>query len=212
MNTTRIKVCGITEYRDAALAAGLGAHALGFIFAPSPRRISREKAREIIRSLPPFIKSVGVFVDEDPTLIRESITFCGLDMVQLHGRETPETCGEFMPRTIKAFRIKGSSSLEIIKPYQEKCRAILLDTYSEDSMGGTGKTFDWDLALEAKDMGVPVILAGGLDTFNIEEAISRVHPFAIDINSGIEESPGKKNHELMRELFDKILKANCLKS
>ena len=79
-------------------------------------------------------------------------------------------------------------------------------------MGGTGKTFDWDLALEAKDMGVPVILAGGLDTFNIEEAISRVHPFAIDINSGIEESPGKKNHELMRELFDKILKANCLKS
>jgi len=203
---TKIKICGITEYQDAALAAKLGAYALGFIFAPSPRKISKEKAKGIIHSLPPFIKSVGVFVDEVPALIRETVAFCGLDLVQLHGRETPETCMELMPLTIKAFRIKTTASLEKIKPYQGKCRGILLDTYSQSSMGGTGRTFDWNLALVAKGMYGPIVLAGGLDISNIEDAISKVSPYAIDINSGIEDRPGKKNHELMRELFDKILR------
>lgn len=200
----KVKICGITNYDDAAMAVKLGADALGFIFAPGPRNIFPEKARGIIRDIPPFVKSVGVFVNETPKVIEEITEQCGLDIIQLHGDESPETCAEFMPRAIKALRIRGDSIPEQIEKYRGNVKAILLDTYSKRAAGGTGKTFNWDLAIRIKAFGIPVILAGGLGPLNIEEAISKVRPYAVDVNSGIEESPGKKNYRLMKELFEKI--------
>ena len=204
----RVKICGITNYEDASAAINLGADALGFIFASSPRRITPEDARDIIRDIPPIVKTVGVFINEDPEIIRDIIQFCGIDLVQSHGEESPDLCDELMPRTIKALRIKDESILPSIEPYHGKVKALLLDTYSEVLAGGTGKTFDWDLALRIKRIGIPIILAGGLGPSNIEDAISHVRPYAVDLNSGIEERPGKKSHALMKELMDKVMKAN----
>ncbi|MBN2062446.1 MAG: phosphoribosylanthranilate isomerase [Deltaproteobacteria bacterium] len=204
----RVKICGITNYDDASMAVGCGADALGFIFAASPRRISPEKARDIIRNLPPFVSSVGVFVNEDYKTIQRITDFCCLDNIQLHGDEPPELCGKFLPGCIKAFRVKDDSSIESIKPYKGKCRAILLDTYSKDKEGGTGISFDWELALKAKKFDIPIILSGGLGPDNIETAISLVEPYAVDVNSGIEKSPGKKDPELMKKLMDLVMNIN----
>jgi len=201
-----VKICGITSERDAFNAIEIGANALGFIFAASPRQISPVKAGEIIRSLPPFVESVGVFVNEDPEKIKALIRRCGLDRVQLHGDESPEICEALMPRSIKSFQIKDESSLADLAPYQGKVRALLFDTYAENQRGGIGRAFDWDLAVRGKKLGVPVILSGGLNPGNVAEALTRVRPFAIDVNSGVEESPGKKSIPLMRELMDKVRK------
>ena len=200
----KVKICGITNYQDASIAVKLGADALGFIFAPSPRKITPEKALDIIRAIPPFVKTVGVFVNEDSAAIKETILFCGLDLVQLHGDESPDVCRDLMPHTIKAFRVEDKSILSMIRPYQGRVRAFLLDTYSEKVRGGTGEIFDWNLVVTGKDLGVPVILSGGLGPSNIERAISTVKPYAVDVNSGIEEYPGKKDPKLMKELMDKI--------
>jgi len=204
----RVKVCGITNEFDAFMAVEMGVDALGFIFAQTPRRILPEEARRIIQCLPPLVQTVGVFVNEEPGKIREIMGFCGLDLVQLHGDEHPELCKAFMPKCIKAIRVRSRSSLQKIGPYEEKVRALLLDTYSDEKRGGTGNTFDWRLAVEAKKTGIPIILAGGLDPYNIEVAILTVKPFAVDINSGVEQTPGKKNRFLMRELMEKIGKIN----
>jgi len=200
----RVKICGITNYQDASNAVTLGVDAIGFIFAPSPRKITPEKARDIICAIPPFVKTVGVFVNEDPATIRQIIQFCGLDLVQLHGDELPDLCHELMPYTIKAFRPKDEKDLSAIRHYVERIRALLFDTYSEEKRGGTGKTFDWNLAIKGKELGVPVILAGGLTPSNIETAISTVRPFAVDVNSGVEERPGKKSPALMKRLMETI--------
>ncbi|MBL7203368.1 MAG: phosphoribosylanthranilate isomerase [Desulfobacteraceae bacterium] len=203
----RVKICGITNHQDAALAVSLGVDALGFIFAQSPRRIAPEKARRIISAIAPLVTTVGVFVDERRETIRDIMQYCGLDLVQLHGDESPDLCQEFMPRTIKGFRIRDRSDIESVAPYKGKTRAILLDTYARGKRGGTGETFDWDLAVRSKDAGVPVILAGGLTPANIVDAISAVTPYAVDLNSGIEEQPGKKDHILMKKLMENIRKA-----
>lgn len=200
----KVKICGITNYDDAAMAVNLGTDALGFIFAASPRAISPENARDIIQKLPPFIKSVAVFVNEDQKRIGEIIEYCGIDIVQLHGDESPEICEYFMPRTVKAIRVKDDSILDNISLYRSSVKAFLLDTYSKEAAGGTGKVFDWDIAKKSKEFNVPVILAGGLSPANIEEAIGKVNPYAVDINSGIESRPGKKDHDLMKKLFEKI--------
>ena len=200
----KVKICGITNFDDASLAASLGADALGFIFASSPRRVSPELARDIIRNIPPFVKTVGVFVNEDSQVINEIVDHCGIDLVQLHGDESPELCDQFMPRTIKALKVRDDSILGSMASYQGKVKAFLLDSYSEKMAGGTGKCFDWDLAVKINKIGIPIILAGGLGPSNIEEAVTKLKPYAVDVNSGIEESPGKKSHALMRELFGKI--------
>ena len=203
-NRIKIKICGITNFQDASLAVSLGADALGFIFASSPRNISPEKARDIIRNIPPFVKSVGVFVDEDSQVIKETVEQCGIDLIQLHGDESPEQCHEFMPRTIKAIKMRDASVLQSVKSYYGHVRALLLDTYSMERAGGTGKSFDWNLAIEAKGTTIPIILAGGLGPSNIGNAVSSVRPYAVDVNSGIEESPGQKSPALMKELFEKM--------
>jgi phosphoribosylanthranilate isomerase len=204
----RVKICGITNYQDAAIAVESGADAIGLIFARSPRHITPEKAREIICAMPPFVQTVGVFVNEKPDAIRQIMRFCGLDLIQFHGDEAPEVCDGFMPKAIKAFRPRDGSVLQWIKPYQGKIKAILLDTYAEESRGGTGKIFDWDLAVRGKDLEIPIILSGGLTPSNIERAISTVNPFAVDVNSGVEKRPGKKDRLLVRELMEKIRKVN----
>jgi len=206
MNNVAVKICGITNYEDASMAVELGAGALGFIFADSPRQITPQKARKIISSIPPFVTTVGVFVDVDPAVIKNVKDYCGLDLVQLHGDESPDLCHEMMPYTIKALRIKDESSLRTSRKYHGKVRALLLDTYSKDKTGGTGKTFDWQLAIKIKKLGIPVILAGGLGPSNIDGAISTVRPYAVDINSGVEERPGNKSPTLMKNLMEKVRK------
>ena len=128
MNRVAVKICGMTNHEDAADAVKLGAGALGFIFAPSPRQVAPDKVRVIIGTLPPFVKTVGVFVNEGPAAIEEIKHFCGLDLVQLHGEESPDFCNALMPSAIKAIRIKDASSLQTIRPFQGKVRDILLDT------------------------------------------------------------------------------------
>jgi phosphoribosylanthranilate isomerase len=206
MNNVKVKICGITEYEDAGIAVELGAGALGFIFADSPRQITPQKARDIISAIPPFVKTVGVFVNEDPAVIRNVKHYCGLDLVQLHGDESPDLCHELMPYSIKALRIKDESSLQTSQLYQGKVRALLLDTYSKDTAGGTGTTFDWRLAIKIKKLGIPIILAGGIGPSNIDGAVRTVRPYAVDVNSGVEEHPGKKSHTLMKDLMEKVRK------
>ncbi|MBW1702979.1 MAG: phosphoribosylanthranilate isomerase [Deltaproteobacteria bacterium] len=204
----RVKVCGITSKEDALLAVKLGVHALGFIFAPSPRLVTPEVVRSIICDLPPLVQTIGVFVNENPDRIKEIMRFCGLDMVQLHGDESPEICEGLMPLTIKAIRLRNESILEETGAFFGKVRALLFDTYSEEKRGGTGKALDWDLAVRAKQAGMPIILAGGLNPANIEDSILAVRPFAVDVNSEVEERPGKKSPLLMKELMEKIRRIN----
>ena len=150
----KVKICGITNQEDASAAVDLGVDALGFIFAKSPRQIDPETARTIINSLPPFTMSMGVFVNEAPSKVRDIVEFCGLDLIQFHGDESPDLCSEFMPRAVKAFQLKNASSLEQIEPYYGKVRALLFDTYTKDKRGGKGKTFDWSLAIKGKKLGI----------------------------------------------------------
>ncbi len=208
MKKVLVKICGITDCGDALSAVELGAAALGFIFAPSPRQISPDKARSIIKALPPGVKTVGVFVNEEAAKIREHITFCGLDWVQLQGDESPEFCRELMPYAIKAVGINDDAGLLRIADYRACVRALLLDTYSDGQAGGTGKTFDWQLAVKAKTPELPIFLAGGLGPSNIEAAIRMVRPYAVDVNSGVEERPGKKSYGLMKALMEKVRKSD----
>ncbi len=197
----RIKICGITNLEDALLAASLGADALGFIFyAKSPRKVAPEEARAIIAQLPPLVTTVGVFVNEDAALVRELATRVGLDWVQLHGTETPQYCRSLGRRVIKGFRIKDKSSLQELEPYRGAVQALLLDTYKKGQTGGTGETFDWQLAAEARQYG-PIILAGGLTPENVARAIETARPQAVDVASGVEAAPGKKAPDKLKKFF-----------
>ena len=200
----RIKICGITNLEDALLAAGLGADALGFIFYPkSPRKVAQEAAREIIAQLPPFVLSVGVFVDEDAALVRDLAARVGLDWLQLHGQESPEYCRSLGRRVIKGFRIRDENSLLDLAAYRGAAQALLLDTYKQGQAGGTGETFDWRLAKEARQFG-PIILAGGLNPDNVARAIEMAQPQAVDVGSGVETAPGKKDPEKLKRFFAAI--------
>jgi phosphoribosylanthranilate isomerase len=200
----RIKICGITNLEDALLAADLGADALGFIFYPqSPRGVSPEAAREIIAQLPPFVVSVGVFVDEAAAAVQDLAARVGLDWVQLHGQESPDYCRSLGRRVIKGFRVKDEDSLNELAPYRGAVQAFLLDTYRKGQAGGTGESFDWRLAREAKPYG-QIILAGGLTPENIARAINMALPAAVDTASGVEAAPGKKDPARLRAFFNAI--------
>ena len=200
----RVKICGITNLEDARLAASLGAHALGFIFYPkSPRSVRPDAAREIIKKLPPLVMAVGVFVDEEAGVVREIAETAGLDWVQLHGQESPEYCRNLKRRVIKGFRIKDAGSLTSLQHFRDSVQAFLLDTYKAGTAGGTGETFDWALARQAKELG-PVILAGGLNPANVAQAIEAAKPAAVDVASGVEAAPGKKDPEKLRAFFKAI--------
>jgi phosphoribosylanthranilate isomerase len=200
----RVNICGITSLEDASLAVRLGVHALGFVLAPSPRQVSPEAVREIVRGIPPLVQTVGVFVNEAPSRVREIMGFCGLDLAQLHGDESPDDCEALTPRAIKALRLRDESSLAIAETYCGKVRAVLLDSYVKGRRGGTGTTLDWDLAARGLELGIPVILAGGLNPGNVRRAVSVVRPFAIDVSSGVEERPGRKNAALMDRMMEVV--------
>jgi len=201
--TAWIKICGITNEQDARAAAQFGADALGFIFAPSPRRISPEKARRIIKALPPLVQTVGVFVDQDLGEVSSVAEMCGLDILQFHGSESAEYCRRFNQRVIKAVRLRSSQDLKDLAKYDGVVQALLLDTYLPDKVGGTGMTFNWQWAVEAREYG-RIILAGGLSPENVAAAISMVKPFGVDASSSLEQSPGVKDHEKMMQFIERV--------
>ena len=188
---TRIKICGTTNLDDALMAVEAGADALGFIFVPNtPRYLHPDEAAKIIEELPPFITTVGLFVNAEQSEIDTIANDCSLDAVQLHGEESPELCLALNRRVVKAFRVKEESSLSRLHDYHVS--AYLLDTYVKGAMGGTGRVFDWNLAVKAKQYG-RIILAGGLNPDNIASAILQVRPYGVDVSSGVEVSPGCKD-------------------
>ena len=198
----KVKICGITSYDDASVAVEAGADALGFVFYDkSPRFINPVRAAGIIAKLPPFIQAIGLFVNEETDQVNWTADYCGLDIVQLHGDETPEDCLEVKRRVIKAFRIQKIISIDPLEKYQDyQVSGYLLDAWSPDAYGGTGRTFNWELAQSAKQYG-PVILAGGLTPDNVAEAIRVVNPYGVDVSSGVESSLGKKDADKVREFI-----------
>ena len=190
--SVRVKICGITSADDARAAVGAGADALGFMFyEPSPRCVTPEQAAAIIAKLPTHVAKVGVFVDADEAAVRTTAAMAGLDTLQFHGSEPPEFCARFELRTIKAFRVKDSGSLGQLPDYETD--AWLLDSYVQGVPGGTGERFNWDLAVEAKRLGRPILLAGGLTPENVGEADGQVTPYGLDVSSGVEAAPGRKD-------------------
>ena len=199
--STKIKICGMTDLNDALLAVELGADAVGFVFySKSPRYINVSAAANICNKLPPFVAKVGVFVDELEYEIERALNECLLNALQFHGDEPPGFCKKFAAKSIKAIRVRGEESLHAAAEYDVD--ALLLDTYTDESRGGTGKTFDWSLAVKAKEIGPPIILSGGLTTVNVQEAVRRVRPYAVDIASGVEREPGKKDPEKLRRFIE----------
>ncbi len=199
----QIKICGITRPDDALCAEKLGASAVGFVFyPPSPRSIDPEAAGKISGTLGPFIARVGVFVDEDPEVVMETARKARLTAVQLHGSESPEYVRELYGlRTIKAFRVDQEFNPGLLGNYDVD--AYLLDTLDRNGYGGTGKTFDWELAVSCSRFG-KIILAGGLNADNIIRAVRTVKPWGVDVSSGVERQPGEKDPVKMREFFDVI--------
>ena len=204
----RVKICGITRLEDALAAVAGGADALGFMFyEPSPRFIRPEAAAQIIRQLPPFVARVGVFVNADEAAVRQAVAASGIDTLQFHGDEPPEFCARFALTTYKAFRLRDPSSLENCRRYPNM--AWLLDSYVPGQHGGTGATFNWDLAVEAKKLNPHIILAGGLTPENAAEAVRRVDPYALDVSSGVESAPGHKDAGRVRAFIAAANAGGC---
>jgi phosphoribosylanthranilate isomerase len=205
----QVKICGTTNKEDALCAARFGAAALGFIFyPPSPRYIKPVDAKEIIDVLPEKVIRVGVFVNDKSEEIKKVMEMCSLDMIQLHGDETPEYCRQFPASMIlKAMELKNDDDINRALDYDVS--AILVDARHAGLYGGTGKKSNWDLACRLKDKK-PLILSGGLNTDNIAEALKTVSPAAVDINSGVEELPGKKDHKKLACILD-IIRASDTK-
>jgi len=196
----KIKICGITCAEDARLAAEAGADALGFVFhQESPRFVGPEDARRVIETLPPLVIPVGVFVDETPEAVAAICWFCGIPVAQLHGDETPEQCldleREKRIKVIKALRLRNQEDLDRMGGYQ--VHGFLVDSWESERKGGTGHTGDWGLASRARVHG-PIILAGGLRPDNVGEAITAVRPYGVDVSTGVERSPGRKDKALLR--------------
>jgi len=196
----KVKVCGMTSLKDALNAVEGGADAVGFIFyKKSLRSVTMKTVREIVLELPPFVDTVGVFVDETAEQINKIADYCNLDIIQLHGNESPTFCKKIRRKVIKAFRIKDMQSVKKISNFQVS--GFLLDTFSENLHGGTGKVFDWNLALPAKKFG-PVIMAGGLTPNNVQQAVRQIRPYGVDVCSGVESEPGIKDHKKVRAFLN----------
>ena len=196
----KVKICGLTNVADAVAAEEAGADAIGLMFyAGSARHISLEMGQAIAATLPPYVIRVGVFVDPNPTEVFAAIHHCGLNVLQFHGAETPDFCAQFGVMTLKAFRLADAESLRPLEGF--RADAFLLDSYVPGVAGGTGRTFNWDLAVQAKQFGKPIFLAGGLTPQNVAEAVRKVQPFAVDVSSGVEQSPGQKDVKKMRDFI-----------
>jgi phosphoribosylanthranilate isomerase len=199
----KVKICGITNIDDARAAVESGADALGFIFVKaSPRYIEPRAAADIVRKLPPFIKTVGVFVNEPVETVGQIASEAGIDLIQLHGDESPEICRRLKKRAIKVIRVKSLESLESVIDFKDVISSLLLDTYSQEMHGGTGHIFNWDIAVEAKKYG-RIILSGGLTPDNVADAVRYVRPYAVDVSSGVELSRGKKDHARLKLFIER---------
>jgi len=205
---TRVKICGITSRDDARNAALLGADAIGLNFYErSPRYVDSSVASRIIESVPPFVSTVGVFVNHpNPQGLEDLALSLGLDAVQLHGNETPDYCSMIQKvKVIKAFRVDAAFRLESLKNYETTM--FLLDSGSGAQFGGTGQVFKWSQAEGANAFGW-IVLAGGLNPENVEDAVRQLRPFAVDVSSGVESSPGKKDYEKMRRFIENVRKTD----
>jgi phosphoribosylanthranilate isomerase len=191
--STQVKICGITSLADAQAAVEAGADALGFVFYNnSPRYMTIPAVAGIFKESPLHIMRVGVFVNAQVDFVFRAVAECGLSLLQFHGDEPPEFCTQFGVMSMKAFRIRNVESLKELPKYPTD--AWLLDSGSSENPGGTGEKFNWDLAVEAQKFGRPVFLAGGLTPENVADAVRRVKPFGVDVSSGVERLPGKKDH------------------
>lgn len=204
----KVKICGITKLDDAKLSYELGADAIGFIFyEKSKRYISPEKAKEIIRQIPAFVLKVGVFVNESADKINNIAKDIKLNLIQLHGSESPEMVADIDLPVLKAFRVRDNFDYSIIKQYNN-C-SFLLDTYNKNEFGGTGQQFNWkNIPSEIKS---EIILAGGISENNIEQICKDVKPYAVDVSSSIEIEPGKKDHQKIKDLFQKVYELRNIK-
>ncbi len=206
----KIKICGITNPNDAVAAIEAGADALGFVFyEKSPRCIEPTVAKRIISALPPFIHSVGVFVNQEQETIRKVYDECGLAFAQLHGDETPLFCETLGRPILRALRLRDRGSLLALAEYKGRVgvRGFVVDAFSSEAYGGTGQTVDWSLAREVAK-SAPILLAGGLTPNNVQEAIRQVQPYGVDVSSGVEESSGKKDPEKIRQ-FAHAVRLEC---
>ena len=203
-NRPRVKICGITRLEDARFASGALVDFLGFIFVKdSPRYIDPERAKEIIGWVE-GPQTVGVFANEKPSIINAIALESGIHLVQLHGDETPEDCFNINLPVIKAFRVKPEDTVEtvlaMIEPYSEVCEYFLLDTYTKEALGGTGKAFNWNIVAQVSE-DYPILVAGGINHENVREAVLTARPFGVDISSGVEEKPGIKDFDLIQEVM-----------
>jgi len=202
----KIKICGITNAEDAAAAVAAGADAIGFVFyKKSPRAVTPAIAKQIIATLPPFVTPVGVFVNEEVKVVRDLMDSCGLAVAQLHGDETAAYCVELARPILKAIRVKDRSSFLALAEFQGRAgvRGFLLDSFSDEAYGGTGRTTDWSVAAEAAQAAM-VVLAGGLTPDNVGEAVRFVHPYGVDVSSGVEAQPGKKDPRKMQAFVQAV--------
>lgn len=203
----RVKICGITRLQDLHAACNAGADALGFVFyEKSPRKVSVETAAELVRALPPFVQSVGLFVNAEPAFIESVLQAVPLDLLQFHGDETPADCARYGRPYIKAVRVNQDTDLLKCAADFNAARGLLLDAYVPGVPGGTGERFDWSLI--PADLAKSVILSGGLMPDNVAEAVERVHPWAVDVSSGVEVSKGIKDAHKIAQFIAKAKEAS----
>ena len=200
---TRIKICGITRAEDALAAAAKGVDALGFVFyPPSPRYVAPEQAAAIIAALPPFVTTVGLFVDTPTEQVREIVAQARLDCVQFHGHESASDCAAVQHPWLKAIRVQADTDWSSVIKSFAAARGLLLDTYRPGVPGGTGEVFDWSLV--PNGLAQSIILAGGLDADNVAQAVCQMRPYAVDVSGGVESSPGVKNAVKMAEFVAQV--------
>jgi len=206
--SVKVKICGITSVADGQMAAEAGADMIGLMFyEQSPRHITLPQAVEISRALSPYVLRVGVFVNPDEELVLRAISECGLNLLQFHGDEPSDFCTQFGVFSVKALRVRDAETIEALGNYDTS--AFLLDAYSKSGLGGTGEKFNWDLAIEAQKYNKPIFLAGGLTPENVAEAVKKVRPFAVDVSSGVESAPGKKDPAKVRAFIEAAKKASA---
>ncbi len=202
---TRVKICGMTRRQDADFAAESGADAIGLVFyPPSPRAVTVAQAQEIVDGLAPFVSVVALFVDPDEALVSQCLDALSIDIIQFHGNETAAFCSQFGKPYIKAIRMKPDADLVALAEEYDSARGLLLDTYQPGTPGGTGKTFDWSRIAQ---IDKPVILAGGLNADNIQQAIQQVRPFAVDVSGGVESEKGIKSHDKISAFMREVANA-----
>lgn len=207
MSVVRSKICGITRIEDALAALAAGADAIGFVFyAKSPRAVTAVQARAIIAALPPFVTTVGLFVNASACELNETLDAVPLDLLQFHGDETPEQCEGYHRPYIKALRVKAGDDIAGACHAYASASGILLDAYVEGVPGGTGQAFDWSLIPQG--LSRPIILAGGLTVDNVVQAIAQVRPYAVDVSGGVEKSKGIKDHDKIRDFMRKVRATN----